>query len=337
MCESRGSAIILQMAASARLTACHFEDLRSIPASRMRPLLDEETRNWRSRLHWDFTGSTELITRYINMRALDGVALVCGSEVAGYCYWVTEERKAILGDLYVRDLWRSPQVESQLLNQSVETLRHSATLPALSARRIESQLMQLSSPSAIVWRGESAPLRFPRIFMLAPLERLARYRAIAFDNEVRILHWGPVWFNSTAELIAQVYRGHVDSLINDQYNSVTGAERFLRNIVNYPGCGAFQHEASFVALGPTGDVLGCVIATRVALETGHIAQVCAANAQQGRGLGYELLRRSMLALQAGGCREVSLTVTESNLRAQQLYARMGFHSIHRFQAFVWNL
>jgi ribosomal protein S18 acetylase RimI-like enzyme len=327
---------MLKMAASARLAACRIEELRSIPASRIRALLDEETHNWRSRLHWDFTGSAELITRYINMRALDGVALVCGSDVAGYCYWVTDEHKAILGDLYVRDLWRSPQVESQLLNHAVEALRHSASLPALAVQRVESQLMQLGNPAALVWRGENVPLRFPRIFMLAPLERLSRYRAIAFGDEIRIFHWGPVWFDSTAVLIAQVYRGHVDSLINDQYNSASGAGRFLRNIVNYPGCGSFQHEASFVALAPSGDVLGCVIATRVAPETGHIAQVCAADSYLGRGLGYELLRRSMVALQSGGCREVSLTVTESNLRAQQLYARMGFHAIHRFQAFVWD-
>lgn len=328
--------MILRMAASARLAACRIEELRSIPASRLRALLDEESRNWRSRLHWDFTGSEELITRYVNMRALDGLALVCGPEIAGYCYWVTEEHKAILGDLYVRDLWRSPELESEILNQALETLRHSASLPVLAVNRVESQLMQIGNPEALEWRADNAPSRFPRIFMLAPLERLSRYRAITFDDEVRIFHWGPVWFDSTAALIAQVYRGHVDSLINDQYKSAHGAERFLRNIVTFPGCGLFQPDASFVALAPSGDVLGCVIATRVASDTGHIAQLCASAAWLGRGLGYEMLRRSMLALHSGGCHEVSLTVTESNQQAQRLYARMGFHSIHRFQALVWN-
>jgi ribosomal protein S18 acetylase RimI-like enzyme len=172
--------------------------------------------------------------------------------------------------------------------------------------------------------------------MLAPLERLSNYRALTFGEAARIFHWGPIWFDSTASLIASVYHDHVDSRINDQYNSASGAERFLRNIVNFPGCGSFQHEASFVALAPSGDVLGCVIATRVAPETGHIAQLCASKDWLGRGLGYELLRRAMLALQAGGCREVSLTVTESNRQAQRLYARLGFRSIHRFQALVWN-
>jgi ribosomal protein S18 acetylase RimI-like enzyme len=325
-----------EMAAPARFTACQIEDLRTIPASRIRSLLDEETRNWRSRLHWDFTGSAELVTRYVNMRALDGLALVCGSEIAGYCYWVLEEHKALLGDLYVRDLWRTPQVESQILNQAIETLRSSASLPALSVRRVESQLMQLGAPDALVWQPRNAPERFPRVFMLAPLERLSRFRALTFGEAARIFHWGPIWFDSTAELIASVYHDHVDSRINDQYNSAGGAERFLRNIVNYPGCGSFQHEASFVALAPSGEVLGCVIATRVAPETGHIAQLCTSRDWLGRGLGYELLRRSMLALQAGGCREVSLTVTESNRQAQRLYTRMSFRSIHRFQALVWD-
>ena len=328
--------MILQMAAPARIAACQIEDLRSIPASRMRPLLEEETRNWRARLHWDFTGSAELVTRYINMRALDGLALVCGSDLAGYCYWVQEEHKALLGDLYVRDIWRNPESEGQLLNRAVETLRGSASLPALSVRRVECQLMQLGYADAHAWQLGNTPERFPRVFMLAPLERLSRFRAVTFGDEIRIFHWGPVWFDLTAELIAKVYRNHVDSLINDQYNSARGAERFLRNIVNYPGCGSFQNEASFVALAPSGEVLGCVIATRVAPETGHIAQLCASRDWMGRGLGWELLRRSMLALQSGGCREVSLTVTESNQQAHRLYTRMGFRSIHRFQALVWN-
>ena len=40
-------------------------------------------------------------------------------------------------------------------------------------------------------------------------------------------------------LIAAAYKGHVDATINDQYGSVTGARRFIHNIVQYPGCGRF--------------------------------------------------------------------------------------------------
>jgi ribosomal protein S18 acetylase RimI-like enzyme len=324
------------MAAPARVGACQLEQLRSIPAGRIRNLLDEETSNWRARLHWDFSNSADLVCRYMNMRALDGLALVCGTEIAGYCYWVVEERKALLGDVYVRDFWRNPEAESLLVNGALEALGDYGGLPGIAPRRIECQLMQLGYVDQLHWSAGNAPERFPRIFMLAPLERLSAFRAVNFGDAIRIFHWGPVWFDSTADLISQVYDGHVDSRINDQYNSEHGAGKFLRNIVNYPGCGAFQQESSFVALAPSGEVLGCVIATRVAPETGHIAQLCVSKHWTGRGLGYELLRRAMVALHTGGCQEVSLTVTESNRQAQRLYTRMGFHPIHRFQALVWN-
>ncbi|MGD0580821.1 MAG: GNAT family N-acetyltransferase, partial [Bryobacteraceae bacterium] len=160
--------------------------------------------------------------------------------------------------------------------------------------------------------------------------------AVTFGDAARFLSWGTVWMESTAELVAAVYHGHVDSLINDQYRSAAGAARFLRNIIHFPGCGVFQPEASLVAIDPNGDLLGCVIATRVAEETGHIAQLCVAPAWQRRGMGYELLRRAMLELARMGCEEVSLTVTESNELALRLYRHMGFHPIHRFKALIWD-
>ncbi len=303
----------------------------------MRALLHEETRTGVRDCIGTSLVRRKLITRYINMRALDGVALVCGSEVVGYCYWVTEDHKAILGDLYVRDFWRSPEVENQLLNQSIETLRHSATLPALAVRRVESQLMQVGSPAELLCRGENAPLRFPRIFMLRRSSGCPATGPSLSTTTYGFSIGDPVWFDSTAELIAQVYRGHVDSQINDQYQSNSGAERFLRKHRQLPWMRLIPTRIELCPLSILRAMFWvCVIATRVAPETGHIAQVCAANAHLGRGLGYELLRRSMLALQSGGCHEVSLTVTESNLRAQRLYSRMGFPLDTPLPALVWD-
>ncbi len=55
------------------------------------------------------------------------------------------------------------------------------------------------------------------------------------------------------------------------------------------------------------------------------------------GLGYELLRRSLVTLAAHGCHKVSLTVTSSNAEAAQLYRRMGFVNRREFAAYVWEL
>ena len=40
--------------------------------------------------------------RFVDMRALNGSALVEDGEVAGYMYYVLEEDKGLIGDLYVR-------------------------------------------------------------------------------------------------------------------------------------------------------------------------------------------------------------------------------------------
>jgi ribosomal protein S18 acetylase RimI-like enzyme len=53
-------------------------------------------------------------------------------------------------------------------------------------------------------------------------------------------------------------------------------------------------------------------------------------------LGYELMRRSILRLLHAGCRRVSLTVTSNNDEAIRLYERIGFKTIRRFQAYVWQ-
>jgi ribosomal protein S18 acetylase RimI-like enzyme len=130
----------------------------------------------------------------------------------------------------------------------------------------------------------------------------------------------------------------VDSNINDQYRSTGGARRFLTNIVQYPGCGTFFSPAACVAIPATGRGLyGICLTSLVAHDVGHITQVCVAPAFRGTGLGYELLRRSLVALADHGCRTVSLTVTTSNASAIQLYERMGFVNRRDFAAYVWEM
>ena len=318
------------------MASCRVENLRAVQASSLQPLLEEEKHNWRARLHWDFGPSAELVTRYVNLHALDGLALMRGLDLIGYCYWVAEEHKALIGDLYVRDAWRSIETQGMLLDGALHVLRRTASLPALAIRRVESQLMQLADPEAIRWDESEQPTAFPRVFMLAHIERPAHWRAVTFGETVRFIGWAPVWTEPAAELVVAAYRRHVDAQINDQYRNPSGAVRFLRNIVNFPGCGVFQAEASFVALDAQGEMVGCVVTTRVAEHTGHIAQLCIAPNWQRRGLGYELLRRAIISQAGLGCDEVSLTVTEANLPALRLYEHMGFREIHRFDAFVWD-
>jgi len=77
-------------------------DLRRLTARDLEPLLEEETAAWRDELEWDFDKSAGLVRRFVDLRALNGSALIEDGEVAGYSYYVLEDSKALIGDVYVR-------------------------------------------------------------------------------------------------------------------------------------------------------------------------------------------------------------------------------------------
>lgn len=306
-------------------------ELRALPASSLSRLIAEEKARWLSLLHWDFTPSADLVTRYVSMQALDGFVLLDEGDPVGYVYWVMEDHKGLIGDLYVRDAWRSPANENMLLGAALGQLRRYPWI-----RRVEAQLMQLAMRSSQVAPVGLRPQIYSRHFMLASTAGVEGKRHVHAEPEVRLENWSMRWLDGSSQLIGSVYAGHVDSEINDQYNSDQGARRFLQNIVQYPGCGYFSQPASWVALDRRGHVLGLSLASKVAPKVGHIAQLCLSPELQGGGVGYEMLRRSMNALAADGCGEVSLTVTASNERAIRLYERFGFRAIYHFEALVWE-
>jgi ribosomal protein S18 acetylase RimI-like enzyme len=85
-----------------------------------------------------------------------------------------------------------------------------------------------------------------------------------------------------------------------------------------------------------GTVVGIVLCSLVAPETGHITQICVTPEVQGRHVGYELMRHALIHLRRAGCEKTSLTVTASNTDAIRLYQRIGFRSVRRFAAYVWD-
>lgn len=307
------------------------------PLSRLRTgdldaTLDEEIRDWRDLLSWDLRTSADLVRHYIDARILNGFVLLDGGEPAGYSYFVVDENKGLIGDLYVRARWRTAENEHCLFDSVVDALVRSPLV-----RRVESQLMMFTT-------ARSAPLphsrfahAYPRNFMIAELESTASLPAGRAAARLFIEPWNEQHHDEAAQVIAAAYEGHIDSQINNQYRSAVGARRFLHNIIEYPGCGAFFAPASFVAYERgSAEICGVSLASLVASDTGHITQICVLPKVQGEGAGYELLRRSLSALREHGCRRASLTVTAANIEAVRLYERVGFHVAHRFDALVWD-
>ncbi len=306
-------------------------ELRRIAADRLDPLLEEEIRTWRTDLDWDFHQSADLVRRFVHMQALSGFALMLNGVVAGYAYFVCEEGKGLIGDLYLLREHRNILNENVLMEASLNAIWRTP-----GVKRVEAQLMMLSSPLDRILPQPQAFRCFPRHFMVAPLAPAVQL-APKRQAGISIARWTHNRHEATARLIANAYQGHLDGQINDQYRTAAGARRFLTNIVQYPGCGTFFPPASYAAMSTSGDELrGVSLASLVAADVGHITQVCVAKSHQGTGLGYELVRQSLLALIAHGCRMVSLTVTSSNENAVRLYQRMGFTTLRDFAAYIWE-
>jgi ribosomal protein S18 acetylase RimI-like enzyme len=305
-------------------------DLRRLAARDLEGLLEEETAAWHEELEWDFTKSADLVQRFVDLRALSGSALLEDGEVIGYIYYVVEEHKGLIGDLYVRRAFRGVEPENRLLESALDPL-----LSGSEVGRVECQLMMLHPAADRALPRAAQVSAFERLFMRIDL-REAVLQESRLRHPIFIERWSDHYQDAGAQLIAAAYRGHVDSQINDQYRSAASARRFLYNIVQYPGCGVFYRPASYAAFdAATGRLCGISLASVVAPECGHIAQICVSPEVQGTGVGYQLLRQSLTTLRDAQCRSASLTVTAANSGAVSLYERVGFSTLRRFAAHVW--
>ncbi|MBY0504914.1 MAG: GNAT family N-acetyltransferase [Bryobacteraceae bacterium] len=309
-------------------------DLGHVRGGEIVSLLREEVDVWRQRLYWDFRSSADLVERFVDMRALLGCGLRVDGELVGYSYYVCEEHKGLIGDLYVRHAHASPATERALLHATVHTVSRQP-----GVRRIESQLLMYrdTRPAGAYFPMASQVREFPRLFMLLDLTAIDFFPPGRASARFLLDRWEDRRSEEASQLISESYRQHIDAHINDQYRSVSGARRFLMNIVQYPGCGTFQEPASCIALDAVNRRFsGLCLTSIVCPGVGHITQLCTADSARGEGLGYEMLRYCLQNLRDLGCRSVTLTVTEDNLEAVRLYERFGFQVLKRFAAHVWE-
>jgi len=321
-----------------------FLDLRHFSAQHLRPLLEEESALWSQRLHWDYRSSASLVLQYIESHLLSGYAALDQGRVCGYIFCVYETNKAVIGDVFAsrqrEDETAAVAVELQLIDRLLETLQHSPDLT-----RVEAQL--LLHPHGLHREPfERAGFQlYPRLFMeleLKPSETTAavvpaRPEAFAGPGGGHYRRWKNSDFDLSPHLITAAYSGHIDSEINDQYLSRGGAQRFLHNVVRFPGCGIFEEQSSWVLASPNNDRLyGLLLCSRVSAGVGHVTQVCVLPEFQRQGVGEKLLELCAGSLLATGCTSVTLTVTERNAGAVNLYRRLGYHVQHRFDAMLWE-
>lgn len=321
-------------------------DLRHFSSADLRPLLEDEIAVWGRLLSWDYSTSAEMILRYMDAKILPGYAAIERGSIFGYSFFVYEQSKGVIGDLFVRDAVRNGardsvrdggrnsgrhEVEERLLTHVIETLQQSPGIHRVEAQLLTHHTAEVSQP--FLQQGFS---RHPRVFMNFEIGKHPQ-TAPPVPPQFEIRPWSEQEYQAAAALITAAYRGHVDSEINDQYRTLTGSLRFLNNIVRFPGCGTFDPQASFVVVDRrTRTLIGLILCSQVRPDVGHITQVCVLPEYRSAGLGEAMLAASTRNLRARGFHFISLTVTEANDRAIALYKRIGFESTRVFDAFVWE-
>jgi ribosomal protein S18 acetylase RimI-like enzyme len=324
-------------------------DLRHFSASNLRPVLDAESELWSSRLHWDYKISSRLLMQYLDNHMLPGYAALDGSQVAGFVFCVYEETKAIIGDVFApagpaRSEAAAHAIEETLLRHLLELLLNSPQVD-----RVESQLLiRTSGAHSTIFRDAGFDI-YRRLFLVQDLtESLAQNLVqnlqgnstpphVNLPPNLQLRPWSDDDLAPAARLISAAYAGHTDSLINDQYRSIHGSMRFLNNIVRYSGCGTFSPQASHVIVDRgTRELAALVLGSRVSSRSGHITQVCVHPEFRRRGLARMLLSLVSYWFTRQGASEISLTVTEANRDAIDLYLSKGYVRAHSFDAAVWQ-
>jgi ribosomal protein S18 acetylase RimI-like enzyme len=309
-------------------------DLRHFSSVDLRPLLNDETQLWSRLLSWDYTGSAEMILRYVDAKILPGYAAVDRGRIFGYSFFVYEGSKGVIGDLYVANGNRLPdprQVELKLLTHVIETLQQSPGIHRVEAQLLAHEANAVSRPFL-----DQGFERHPRLFMVLSLGEPVPETAVTHP-EVEIRRWTESDYQPSAAVITAAYRGHVDARINDQYHTLSGSLRFLSNIVRFPGCGVFDADSSYVALDRKArSLIGLILCSRVRNDVGHVTQICVLPEYRSRGIGETLLAATVGNLQRRSFSILSLTVTEANVGAVSLYRRLGFDTKRVFDAFVWE-
>jgi ribosomal protein S18 acetylase RimI-like enzyme len=321
-------------------TQLEILDLRHFTARQLRPLLETEARIWEKRLRWNYQGSTELLLQYLDSRILPGFVALDRGRVCGFTFCVHEGHKAVVGDAFAStgDREQELRITHTLLRHLLELLQNTPNID-----RIESQLLLYDAGTIAGTFIEAGFTMYPRLFLEYNLPHVPDPVSPANGNgrppdlppHIELTRWTAAHYQAAAELIHESYTGHIDARINDQYCSLHGSLRFLHNIVRFPGCGVFDANESWVLRDlTTGALVAMILVSRVAEDVGHITQLCVSPNYRGNGFGKVLLEHCIQRLARSGFRAITLTVTEANQKAVNLYEDSGFFTRHRFDAMV---
>ncbi|MGH9321554.1 MAG: GNAT family N-acetyltransferase [Vicinamibacteria bacterium] len=318
----------------AHATELRIVDLDSVRVYELEGFFRRELALWRDRLLWDVSGAVSAFRRALDRGAVQGKAIRCGSATAGYGYFIIESGRGVLTGLAIASDWRETEIGPVLVRALIDDLERR------DVERIETQFVSFESPWLVPCFEAEGFQSFWREFRRLPLKVLKARSAKAGDPPLRALEsfsWNPwrAWnLNEASQLMQSAHVGGVDSRMNELYRSVDGCRALLNNVLRHRGCGAAIAEASIVVRDePTHRAVGFALVTETAPRQAHLAQLAVAPEFQRRGVGRQLLARTIERLSDLGFGSLSLMVSGGNHRALAVYRAMGFELVIPFPVF----
>ena len=300
-------------------------------------LFDEQCDEWLALLNWDYTGPSRMIRQVARQRELPGFVATKGGQTIGFAYYIIESGRCSIGDIYVSKSLRGEGVDQRMLAAILDEVERQPRI-----NRIESQCVGIENDGASALFERSGFERFDRYYMKANLSRSIRDTLSTEPgrstnsrlSNVTIRAWEEDDFALATRIIHRSYRGGPDSRINSQYRTEEGCAELLAILTDHIWCGDFLPYISRVAVrSTTQNMVGVLIASRVAPRAGHIGQISVHPAYQDQGLGRRMLASALEEFDRYGFSSVSLAVTVTNKPALHLYESCGFRTIHTFPVF----
>lgn len=304
--------------------------LSKVNCEELEEIFRQEIRYWQDELLWDHHPAVALIKKYMSSRSLSGFAVTADAGAfSGYSYYIINEPVAYIGSIYVRSEDATAETYAKLLSKILHSLRSKEKV-----QRIESQIFAFNCDLAPLFQqhGFTATKRY---FLSLALDDLPEEEETEIRTSgYRVARWERRFFFPAAEVIHDAYRGSPDCQLCHDYQSRQGCIRLLRNLVENPGCGSFTSATSYIGFDTAGRVCAVLVSSKIGPATGMVAQISVRKDCQRKGLGSLLLRTYFKKAKKSGLKRVSLSVSEENQGALQLYLRLGFQKTKDFHAFV---
>ncbi len=301
--------------------------LSEAEAAELAPLFEEQCVEWLSLLRWDYSAPSRMIRDVLTESDLLGFAACLDGQYAGLGFYVVEGNRVSIGDIYVSRQWRGVGLDGRIVEAMIEEIDRLTRI-----RRIESQCVQIGNDSAGEMFLSLGFHKCDRRFMMVHLKRAAEVDLKL--SHIAIRSWEENDFDEAARVIHSSYRGSLDARINIQYGREEGCSETLSILTGHIWCGDFLPEVTRVAVSAdTGQMIGVLIASRIAEGAGHISQISLRRSFQGLGIGRRMIESALLEFSRRGIRDASLAVTADNKGAVHLYESCGFQTIHTFPVF----